>query len=541
MLRTVTVLAVAVATSIGIAIPYGGSVEAHAASALDLAGRVFVLNPGHNGGNGAHPEVINDLVWSGTAWKACDTTGTATNAGYSEHAHNWDVAMRARQLLSARGATVLFTRDSDTGVGPCITTRAEIGNRAGADAVVSIHADGNLASGARGFHVIVGTAMVGGSSVEAASATLARVLRDRFADDTGMPYSTYLGGGDAIDVRNDLGGINLSAVPALFIETGNMRSPTDAALLSSSTFRQREAVAIAAALGDFVGNTPPHFPSDGDGDGVPARLVHGPLDFGGNGRADAVRANGAQWSALDGGQGSWRTLRASQTTLRSLGFGDFTGDGRTDVLYANGTTWSMASAGTASFTPLQTSPYRLGELALGDFDGDRRTDVFRATGTAWVVSSHGTGPWRILRTTNAALPTLAFADIDGDGRTDVIQATGTLWRASSGGTSPFTTLRTTATRLEELAFADVTGDGRDDAIYSNGRQWLMSSAARGAWEVLRETTDTLRQAGLADVTGDGRADAIRATSTGWQVGRSATGAWEPLNGSAVPIGGLAVG
>ncbi len=41
-----------------------------------------------------------------------------------------------------RGATVVLTRSTDTGVGPCVDVRAAIGNDAGSDAAISIHGDG---------------------------------------------------------------------------------------------------------------------------------------------------------------------------------------------------------------------------------------------------------------------------------------------------------------------------------------------------------------------------------------------------------------
>ena len=46
-----------------------------------------------------------------------------------------------------------MTRSDNSGWGPCINERAAIGNRADADAAISIHADGGPADG-RGFHVI---------------------------------------------------------------------------------------------------------------------------------------------------------------------------------------------------------------------------------------------------------------------------------------------------------------------------------------------------------------------------------------------------
>ena len=39
--------------------------------------------------------------------KACDTTGTETNAGYGEHAFTWDVAVRVRAILRAHGVPVV--------------------------------------------------------------------------------------------------------------------------------------------------------------------------------------------------------------------------------------------------------------------------------------------------------------------------------------------------------------------------------------------------------------------------------------------------
>src|SRR5206468_11421385 len=118
-----------------------------------LAGKVIAIDPGHNGGNASHPNEINRQVDAGGFQKSCDTTGTATNAGYAEAAYTFDVATRLAAGLRAAGATVVLTRDSNTGVGPCIDERAAVGNRAQADAAVSVHADGGP-SGGRGFHVI---------------------------------------------------------------------------------------------------------------------------------------------------------------------------------------------------------------------------------------------------------------------------------------------------------------------------------------------------------------------------------------------------
>lgn len=218
-----------------------------------LAGKVIVIDPGHNGANGSHPSQINRLVDAGFGLrKACNTTGTATNAGYSEAAYTFDVARRLAAVLRAQGAKVVMTRTTNSGVGPCINQRAAIGNAAHADAVLSIHGDGNLSSGARGFHVIIAQRMMGGTGIQRSSQRLGDDIRAAFRSGAGMPYSTYTGGGTAETHRTDIGGLNLSTRPAVMIETGNMRSATDARLMSSSTWRQRAAVALAAGLDRYL-------------------------------------------------------------------------------------------------------------------------------------------------------------------------------------------------------------------------------------------------------------------------------------------------
>lgn len=55
-----------------------------------------------------------------------------------------------------------------------------------------------------------------------------------------------------LNQRNDLGGLNISLVPKVFIETGNMRNATDAALLTDPTFRHRVAQGIADGLATYL-------------------------------------------------------------------------------------------------------------------------------------------------------------------------------------------------------------------------------------------------------------------------------------------------
>jgi len=215
-----------------------------------LAGKVVGIDPGHNGLNYTAPQVINQTVWNGQENEACDTTGTATDSGYSEAQFNFNVATYLQADLVAEGAHVVMTRYDNSGIGPCVTTRAAILNNAHADVAVDIHADGGPASG-RGFTVLEPVADGPNSGVIAASDTFAALLRTTFLADTGMPLSNY-DGIDGLQPRNDLAGLNLTTVPKVLIETGNMRNATDAALLVTPAFQQAAASAMAQAITTYL-------------------------------------------------------------------------------------------------------------------------------------------------------------------------------------------------------------------------------------------------------------------------------------------------
>jgi N-acetylmuramoyl-L-alanine amidase len=219
---------------------------AHPSRALPLSGTVIGIDPGHNGRNYSDPSFINHLVWNGREMETCDTTGTETDAGYTEAQFNWNVASYLRADLVADGAKVVLTRHNNTGLGPCVNTRARILDRAHVNVAVDIHADGGPASG-RGFTVLEPVADGVNSKVVGASDRFAKVLHSAFLAGTGMPLSTY-DGVDGLQPRDDLAGLNLTTVPKVLIECGNMRNADDAKLLASSAFQKRAAAAMIKFL-----------------------------------------------------------------------------------------------------------------------------------------------------------------------------------------------------------------------------------------------------------------------------------------------------
>ncbi|GAA2281094.1 N-acetylmuramoyl-L-alanine amidase [Streptomyces atrovirens] len=233
----------------------GEKPSAPAAASGPLEGKVVVIDPGHNPENFKHTAEINRQVDIGTNRKACDTTGTSTNDGYAEADFTLDVAHRMRTLLEKQGAAVKLTQDGDRPFGPCVDERARIGNEAKADAVVSIHADGS-GTGNRGFHVILPGAVDAGAAdtraIVGPSDDLGTRIAGNFVRVTGSAPSNYVGDGTGLVTRKDLGGLNLSTVPKVFIECGNMRDSKDAALLTSGAWRQKAAQGISDGIVSFL-------------------------------------------------------------------------------------------------------------------------------------------------------------------------------------------------------------------------------------------------------------------------------------------------
>jgi N-acetylmuramoyl-L-alanine amidase len=220
-------------------------------TAEPLAGKIVGIDPGHNGGNFADPGAINMQVWNGREWESCDTTGTDTDGGYTEAQFNFNVARYLRTDLRRDGARVVMTRTTNHGVGPCVNRRAQIINQAGANVAIDIHADGGPPSG-RGFTVLEPVADGPNDSVITPSQRFGSDVRQAFLAGTTMPVSTYEGV-NGIMPRDDLAGLNLTRVPKVLIECGNMRNATDASQLTSARFQRLVASALTAAIIRFLG------------------------------------------------------------------------------------------------------------------------------------------------------------------------------------------------------------------------------------------------------------------------------------------------
>jgi N-acetylmuramoyl-L-alanine amidase len=234
--------------------PASPRTDPKASAAKPLIGKVVGIDPGHNGRNGTDPAYLTHQIFNGRSMEDCNTTGTQTAAGYTESLFNFNVAMYLAADLRRDGARVVLTRRNNHGIGPCVDKRSTMLNHT--DVAIDIHADGGPAWG-RGFTVLEPVADGPNKSVIAPSVRFGRYVHQAFLADTPMRVSDYYGRG-GYQFRDDLAGLNLTTVPKVLIECGNMPNPADAALLSSPRVQREIARALEAAIVRFLTGKWPH-------------------------------------------------------------------------------------------------------------------------------------------------------------------------------------------------------------------------------------------------------------------------------------------
>ena len=248
--RSATVLLAVAAVVPMVAAAGGAAASASAPETKPLAGKIIGIDPGHNGRNYTDPAFLSRQVWNGRAWEDCDTTGTQTAGGYTEARFNFNVATYLRADLVKDGARVVMTRYNNHGLGPCVNRRARILDRARANVSIDIHADYGPSRG-RGFTVLEPVADGPNNKVIKSSVRFGHDVHAAMLRSTPMRISDYYGKNGYI-FRNDLAGLNLTTMPKVLIECGNMNNRTDARMLSSPAVQRAIARALEAAIIRFL-------------------------------------------------------------------------------------------------------------------------------------------------------------------------------------------------------------------------------------------------------------------------------------------------
>lgn len=130
---------------------------------------------------------------------------------------------------------MVLSRPDDTGWGGCVDKRAAAASRSGAAVAVSLHAD-STSTGAdatsKGFHIIVPTLPIPDATVNRvqSGSRAGRIDRDAGRPRrAGLSPANYGGVTDGLQTRSDIAAVNLTKVPVVFIEMGNLSDPAEAA------------------------------------------------------------------------------------------------------------------------------------------------------------------------------------------------------------------------------------------------------------------------------------------------------------------------
>ncbi|WP_082580752.1 N-acetylmuramoyl-L-alanine amidase [Phycicoccus sp. Root563] len=183
-------------------------------SGHNLSGRTVVLDPGHGG----------------------DNTGAAAN-GLVEADLVMDLARRIEGRLTAIGVAVVYTRTEHTC--PTEDERAAIANAAGADLLLSLHADSHDAADASG----VATFFFGRDRTTSWSAIgehMADLVLREIVARTGLANCRSHGRSWTL--------LQQTTMPAVRIEAGYLSHPADAARLADPAFRDTLAEAVLVSL-----------------------------------------------------------------------------------------------------------------------------------------------------------------------------------------------------------------------------------------------------------------------------------------------------
>ena len=204
---------------------------------------VVVIDAGHQAkanhdqepvGPGA--DKMKDKVSSGT-------TGVST--GTPEFELNLAVALKLQKELELRGYTVIMIRTAND-VDISNAERAEVANKAKADAFIRIHADGSEDSTVTGMMTICQTKKNKyNGKLYKKSRALADCVLKGMVDATGNPKSK-------VWETDTMSGINWAKVPTIIVEMGYMTNPEEDELMATEEYRDKLAKGMADGLDRFL-------------------------------------------------------------------------------------------------------------------------------------------------------------------------------------------------------------------------------------------------------------------------------------------------
>ena len=211
------------------------------------AGRIVCIDPGHQRYGSSTPEPIGPGAAETKARVTGGTQGRFT--GVTEYELNLAVALLLRDELTARGYTVVMTREGHD-VDLSNAERAAIAQAAGAEVFVRIHANGSEDPNQSGAMTICMTPQNPyNAALYPDSRALSELVLDSLVAATGCRK-------EYVWETDTMSGVNWAAMPVTIVEMGYMTNEREDRLLATDEYRAAVARGIADGIDDYFARTP---------------------------------------------------------------------------------------------------------------------------------------------------------------------------------------------------------------------------------------------------------------------------------------------
>ena len=210
------------------------------------AAHIVCIDPGHQRFGSSAPEPVGPGAAQTKARVSGGTQGRFT--GVPEYELNLAVALLLRDVLTARGYTVVMTRETND-VDISNAERAAIAESAGAEVFLRIHANGSDDPGKSGAMTICMTPQ---NPYNAALYPESRALSDCVLDALVAAAGCQR---ESVWETDTMSGINWASMPVTIVEMGYMTNEQEDRLLATDDYRARLAQGIADGVDAYFANS----------------------------------------------------------------------------------------------------------------------------------------------------------------------------------------------------------------------------------------------------------------------------------------------